>query len=404
MLSENSIDKLILPLLNRQSQIEGVVISAIAERLNQIKTMTPSDIYKLERLLKTGSDAKKINKQIAVLSKMSEKDIKKIIKTVAADAYKDVKPFYDYRKLSYIPFEENIELQNTVKAIERATLAEYTRLSNSTAFMLRDISNPLILHATPLSNTYNTIIDSAIQSVVSGLDSYNQVIPNTIKQLIASGVKTVEYTTKEGKKHYTRLDTVVRRNILDGIRNIQQEVQNITGEQFGADGVEISVHQYSAPDHEPIQGHQLTKDEYEKMQLGENFEDVNGQQFTGFDRPIGVWNCRHIAWNIIIGHKTPNYTLEELENLKQKNANGITIKNRKGENEIRSMYWCTQKRNDYELKLRQLKEGQAMAEKCGQDDVATTYRNKVTSIQNQYISFCKSCGLKTRFENTRIFV
>lgn len=404
MLSEKAIDKLIQPLINRQSQIEGVVISSIAERLKDIKTVTPSDIYKLERLLKSGSDVKDINKKIAKLTKMSENDIKKIIKTVAADGYKDAKPFYDYRHKSYIPFEKNIELQNSIKAIERATLADYTQLSNSTAFMLRDMANPLILRPTSVSKTYNKIIDTAIQSVVGGLDTYNQVIPNSIQQLIDSGIKTVEYTTEQGKKHYVRLDSVVKRNILDGIRNVQQEVQNITGEQFGANGVEISVHQFSAPDHEPVQGHQLTKEEFEKMQLGENFEDVNGIKFTGFDRPIGVWNCRHISWNVILEHKTSNYTLEQLEELKQKNANGITVKNKQGNNEVRSMYWCTQRRNNYELQIKQLKEGQAMAEKAMQNELASKYNNKVVSVQNKYIAFCKSCGLKPRFENTRIFV
>ena len=404
MLSEKAIDKLILPLINRQSQIEGVVISSIAKRLKEIKTMTPSDIYKLERLLKTGNDAKVINKKISKLTKLSEKEIKKIIKTVAEDAYKDVKPFYDYRHKSYIPFNENIELKTAIKAIERVTLSEYIGLSNSTAFMLRDAANPLILRPTSISKTYNTIIDNAIQAVASGLDSYNQIIPKSIEQLIDSGLKTIEYTTDSGEKHYVRLDSVVKRNILDGIRNVQQEVQNITGEQFGANGVEISVHQYSAPDHEPVQGHQLTKEEFEKMQLGQDFQDVNGIRFKGFSRPIGVWNCRHIGWNIVIEHKTPNYTLEQLEELKNKNANGITVKTKQGKNEKRSMYWCTQKRNDYELKIKQLKEGQAMAEKAMQTDLANKYNNKVINMQNKYIAFCKSCGLATRHENTRVYV
>lgn len=404
MLSEKSIENLIQPLLNRHSQIEGVVLSAIAERLKDISTMTPSDIYKLERLLKSGADTRKINKQLAKLSKLSENDIKKIIKTVAKDSYNDVKPFYDYRNKSFIPFNENTDLQRKIKAIERVTLAEYTGLSNSTAFMLRDLANPLIIKPTKISKVYNTVIDNAIQSVVSGLDSYNQVIPNSIKQLVNSGIQTVEYTTEEGKKHYVRLDTVVRRNILDGIRNVQQEVQNITGEQFGANGVEISVHQFSAPDHEPVQGHQLTKEEFEKMQLGEDFEDVDGVKFKGFDRPIGLWNCRHISSNIVIGHKTPNYTKEQLEQIKQNNANGIEITNKKGEKEKRSMYWCTQKQRDYELKIKQNKEGQAMAEKAMQDDLAQKYNNKVVKLQNEYIAFCKKCGLKPRFDKTRIFI
>ena len=404
MYSADAIDNLIQPLLIRQSQIEGVVLQTIANRLKQIGTMTPSDIYTLERLLKTGNDAKKINKRIAELTKLSEKDIKTIIRNVAKDSYTDSKPFYDYRHKSFIPFEDNIEIQRVVKAVQTVTLDEFKGISNTTAFMLRDLSNPLLLKPTKLSKVYNIVIDTAIQSVVTGMDSYNQVIPKIIQQLTDSGIKTVDFITEDGKKHFVRLDAVVKRNILDGIKYVQQEVQNVTGKQFGADGVELSVHQFSAPDHEPIQGHQLTKEEFEKMQLGEDFEDVDGIKFKGFDRPIGLWNCRHISWNIIIGHKTPNYTKEQLEQIKQNNANGIEITNKKGEKEMRSMYWCTQKQRDYELKIKQNKEGQAIAEKAMQDDLAQKYNNKVVKLQNEYIAFCKKCGLKPRFDKTRIFV
>lgn len=404
MLSEKAIENLIQPLLDRQSQIEGVVLGTIAERLKDIGTMTPSDIYKLERLLKTGSDAKKINKQISRLTKLSENEIKKIIRTVAKDSYEDVKPFYDYRNKSFIPFEKNEELQKYVKSVEKVTANTFINLSNSTAFMYRNGANSGILTPTPASQIYNKVIDNAIQIVSSGMDTYNTVIPNSIRQLVNSGIKSVEYTTESGKRHYVRLDTVVRRNILDGIRDIQQNVQNITGEQFGADGVEISVHQYSAPDHEPVQGHQFTKEEFEKMQNGENFKDVKNRKFKGFDRHIGIWNCRHFAWNIIIGHATPNYTDKQLEELKQKNANGMTVRDRNGNNIKKSMYWCTQRQREYELKIRKNKEGLAMAKKAGQQGLIQEYNGKITTIQNEYTYFCKKCGLKPRYDKTRVYI
>lgn len=404
MISESVELKLIKPLVENQLKIEGVVIGAIADRLKELKTLTPSDISRLEVLLRSGSDARKINKKISQLTKLSEKEIKKIIKTVAKDSYLDAKPFYDYRNKSFIPFEQNVELQKTVKAIENVTLKEYTRLSNATAFMLRDLTNPSIVRPTKVSQLYNKIIDNAIQTALSGTDTYGQLIPNAIQQLVDSGIKTVEYTTEGGKKHYRRLDSVVKQNILDGIKAVRQEVQNITGEQFGANGVELSVHRYSAPDHEPVQGHQFTKEEFEKMQNGQSFEDVNGKQFESFERPIGMWRCRHIAWNIIIGHKTPNYTNEQLEELKTKNANGITVKDKTGNKVKKSMYWCTQKRNTYELQIRQLKEGLAAAEKIEHTDIIQKYNNKLNKKINEYRYFCNQCGLKTRFENTRIFV
>lgn len=410
MMNENAIDKLIQPLIDRQEQINMTVIMKIAERIKAVNTILPSDVYKLEQLLKTGSDVREINKRIAELAQLQEKEIQKIIKAVAKDAYKDAKPYYDYREKSFIPYEENTPLQNAVQSIMRVTLEDYTNLSNSTAFMWRDPINSLIVRPTTISQTYQNFVDLGIQTVTTGAGDYNTAIRDALKQLIDSGglkmcdnTHKVEYTTDKGRKHYIRADTVVRRNILDGIRNVLQTVQDVTGEQFGADGVEISVHQYSAPDHEPIQGHQFTNEEYDKLQTGQNFEDINGTQFQGIDRPIGLWNCRHFAWSIIIGQATPNYMPEQLEEIKRKNADGITVKGKDGQKVKKSMYWCTQRQRQYELSIRKTKEGEAAAEAAGEDTLKEEYQAKITKLQNEYKAFCKECGLETRFDKTRIY-
>ena len=97
MMNEFEIDKLMQPLINRQEQINMTILTKIAERVKAINTILPSDVYKLEQL-KTGEDVREINRKIAELTRLQEKEIKKIIKTVAKDAYKDAKPYYDYRK------------------------------------------------------------------------------------------------------------------------------------------------------------------------------------------------------------------------------------------------------------------------------------------------------------------
>lgn len=404
MLNENDIDRLIQPLIDRQREIENTVITAVSRRIRDIKAMLPSDVYKLEVMYKNGSDAREINKKISELTRVSENEIRAIIQTAAQENYKDAKPFYDYRELPYIPYEQNEALQNTVKAVERVTLGDYENLSNSTAFMLRDTANPRIIRPTPLSETYRTVIDRAIQSAVMGAESYGTLIPDAIRDLADKGITAVEYTSEKGAKRRIRLDTVVRRNILDGIRNVGQAVQDEVGRQFGADGVELSVHQYSAPDHEPIQGRQFTNEEYDKLQTGMDFKDTTGTKFKGIERAIGMWNCRHLAYSIIIGEATPNYTIERLEGIKRKNADGITVKDRGGADVKKSMYWCTQRQRQYELEIRRAKEGAAAARLAGEEKLEEEYNAKVYRIQNRYKAFCKRCGLSTRFENTRIYV
>lgn len=404
MYNDNQLNKLIEPLLINQRKKEGIILNKLAERLKQIKTLSPNDIQTLINLRNNGSDVKEINKQLAKLSKMDIKEIKKIIKQVAKDNYLEAKPFYDYRNKSFIPFEQNTTLQRQIKAIEQLTLGEYTNLTNTTAFMLRDITNPLIIRPTSLSKTYNTILDYAIQSVTSNLDTYNNAIPQAIQTLIDKGITTVEYTSESGKKRNVRVDSDVKNSILNGIRNTIQEVQNVVGEEIESNAVEISVHMHSAPDHEPIQGHQLMNDEFEKLQSGQSFKDINGKAFSAIDRPIGMWNCRHFVWNIIAGYKTPNYTEKELEKIKNDNANGITFKDKNGNDVTKSMYWCEQKRNNYELEIRKLKEMQKMAEKCLDKQTELKYKAKATDLQDKYTAFCRQCGLKPRYTNLRVYI
>lgn len=404
MYTDNQINKLIEPLLINQRKKEGIILNKLAQRLKQIKTLSPSDIQTLINLRNSGGDVKEINKQLAKLSKMDIKEIKKIIKQVAKDNYLEAKPFYDYRNKSFIPFEQNTTLQRQIKAVEQLTLGEYTNLTNTIAFMLRDITNPLIIKPTSLSKTYNTILDYAIQSVTTNLDTYNNAIPQAIQTLIDKGITTVEYTAESGKKRNVRVDSVVKNSILNGIRNTLQEVQSVVGQEIESNAVEISVHMHSAPDHEPIQGHQLMNDEFEKLQLGQSFKDINGKSFNGIDRPIGMWNCRHFVWNIIAGHKTSNYTEAELEKIKNDNANGITFKDKNGNDVIKSMYWCEQKRNNYELEIRKLKEMQKMAEKCLDKQTELKYKAKATDLQDKYTAFCRQCGLKPRYTNLRVYI
>jgi hypothetical protein len=389
MLSEDSIDTLMQPIITRQEGINTYIINKIAERVNDIGKMLPSDIYKLERLLKTGSDVKLINNELAKVTRLQIKDIKKLIRIVAQDVYLDTKPFYDYRHLSFIPFDKNTELQSIVTSIATQTAEMYINMSKSQAFMIRDLTNPSKLIPTTISDTYQTIVDEAIQANSMGIIDYHTAMRRTMKQLNESGIRCVIYQAESGRIHTQRLDTVVRRNLLDGVRAINQGVQDETGRQYGADGKEISVHQYPAPDHAEVQGHQFTNEEYTKMQDGKSFKDIQSRAYEAFERKIGTLNCRHFAFSIIIGYAKPNYTDKQLNQFLVNNNRGYTLPNG---NRL-TMYQCTQEQRRLETEVRKAKDGQIMAKKCGDIELAKQYQAKINEYTTKYNSFSKSCGL-----------
>ena len=398
MLSENAIENLIRPIVDRQEAINRFVINLIAQRINDIGSLTASDIYKLERLFQSGADVRKINEELARLTGLQVKDIKKLIREVALDSYIDVKPYFDYRHKPFIPLEENIALNRVITAIQKATVDEYINLSKAQAFMLRDLRNPKKLIPTSIAKTYQTVIDEAIQSVQSGTVDYYSSMRRTLQQLNESGIRYVTYSPESGRQYTQRLDTAVRRNLLDGVRAINQGVQHEVGKQFGANGKEITVHANSAPDHEPIQGHQFSNEEFDKLQNGEPFMDVKGNHFNPIERAIGTLNCRHFTYSIIIGVEKPNFTQAQLDAYIERNNKGYTDSN----GNHYTMYQCTQIQRQLETKVRRAKDGQIMAKTAGDMEMAMKYQAKINKYTKQYQAFSKACGLSPKMNKMTV--
>lgn len=391
MLNEVDVDNLIQPFAERQKAIENYIVNLIAKRIKEIGTMKPSDIYKLERLLKTGSDVREINKALARLTGLQEKEIKKMIKVVAADSYADAKPFYDYRSKPYVPLMDNEPLSQVIEAVGLETMGEYKNLANTqmTGFVIRDLKHPGKTKFYNVQQTYKTVMDEAIQAVQSGVTDYNSAMRRTLKQLNSSGMQRV-YWEDSGYKQ--RMDTAVKRTILDGIRHINQRVHEILGRQFGANGYELSAHHMPAPDHAPFQGHMFSKHQYNRLQNNKSFKDINGKKFAGVRRIIGQWNCKHFAYPIIIGVSKPKYTDEQLQDILDENAKGAKVGGRHY-----TLYELLQKQNEIALKVRQYKDGQIMAMTAGDMDLAREYQAKVSEWTKRYKSF--NAAVRSQFPN-----
>ena len=390
MISDNTIDKLVQQVVNRQEAINIYVLDKIANRLREIGQLSPADIKRMKILVTMGTDIQQMNEYLAEMARLQVRDIKTIIKTVAMDNYLDAKPLYDYRHKSFIPFERNMDLQRITNAVAEQTANTYENLSNSqaTGFLVRDENDPRKLVFKSIDNTYKDAIDKAIQAVQSGAVDSETAIRDVVKQLLNSGVRRLYWDSG-----YTqRLDTAVRRNIQDGVRQINQKIQDEIGRQIGADGKELSAHINSAPDHEPFQGHQFTNAEYEKLQSNQAFKDLDGQSFAAVQRIIGDWNCRHFAYSIIIGKSKPRYSKEQLQTFIENNQIGYTDENGRH----MTMYECTQMQRKLETKIRYAKEEQMIMKELGDNVSRRLARNKVESYIREYKLFSMRCGLPTK--------
>lgn len=387
MLSDNTIDHLMEPIITRQEAINSYVISKIANSVREVGNISKQDINRMKILVEHGADIREMNAELAKQSNLQVRDIKAMIKEVAKQTHIDAKPLYDYRHRRFIPYQKNIKLQRLVSIIGRRTASTYENISNSraTGFLIRDLKNPGTLKFQPIGDTYRTILDEAIQASQSGVIDYRTAMRRTLKQLSDSGIRRLSW-----ESGYTqRLDTAVRRNLLEGIRAINQGIEDAIGEEIGADGKELSAHANCAEDHEPFQGHIFTNEQYDRLQTHENFTDIDGLMFQGVERTIGLWNCRHVARSVIIGVTKPRYTHEQLQKFIDDNHAGYTLP----DGTHLTMYECTQMQRRLETRIRYAKDEQMVLKESGDKIGAKLARQKVIRLTQEYIKFSKDCGL-----------
>ena len=394
MLTDNQIDNLIQPFVEQQQKLNTFVVTKIAHRVKEVGKLSKNDVYKLSQLLKVGADAQSINREIAEVLKAQEQDVKRMIRQAATKTYIDAKPFYDYRHKSQISIEKNKRLQRTIQAISKQTEGTFKNLSNSKAigFSIRDMKNPGVIKFQDVTQTYQTVIDEAVQAVHTGAMDFDTALRRTLRQLNDSGLRTAHWESGYSR----RLDSTVRMNLLGGIRQLNQQIQMQIAEEVNADGVEISAHSFSAPDHEPVQGRIFTMKQFERLQSEQDFEDIDGRKYVSIRRPIGEWNCRHFTQAIIIAKHKPTWSSEDLDELIRQNEEGYTTK----DGRHYSMYECTQIQRDYELRIREAKDGCLMANEAGNKQLLEYYQAKLSQLNAEYRQFSKDCDLSVQRKRT----
>lgn len=363
-------------------EINIEIAKVIAERIKTIGELSPSDVKKLTNSLEyLGSDFKKITKLIAKYSSKGQMAVVDMLKEVADANDEFANVFYSAKGIAAHTWHNDKYLNNLVESMARQTAAEFKNLSQTLAYKIDD-------RTLTLRQMYSRAIDKAIYEVQSGTVDYHTAMRKTVKQL-AIGLRskdsaiTVNSETGEVKLiwesgHSRRLDSHVRQNLIDGIKQLQGQILDYHGEQFGSDGVELSAHAISAPDHVTVQGRQFSNEEFFKMQTAQNFQDVKGNKYEGFSRPIGQWNCRHVHFPIVIGISEPVYSEEQLKEFAENSE---------------KKYDLTQQQRAMETKLRSLKTQRIAASSAGDELEAKRLQRKINEQQTIYRRFSEKHNL-----------
>lgn len=406
MITEQQAEKIVERLVNRVEKANAYYLKNIGASIKKIKQLTPSEAHQLVQILKYGGKYEEIVKQIATYTGLNIKDIDDIFSNYSKKDVNFAEKFYQYKDTPFTPYEQNMAIKTMEKGLSNIVKNEmynFTRDNvlgytiNGEFFNLRD--------------TYNKVLDEALVNVGQGKETFDSAMSKILKDIGGSGLKTLDY--ESGRS--VRLDSAVRMHLQSRLRELHNENQKILGEGFDADGIEISVHTNPAPDHEDAQGRQFStikgKDglsEWDKLQtlgtakdykgkiIDMHVELKNGDLATSF-RPISEYNCYHYVFAIVLGVSQPEYSEEQLQEIKDENNKKIEIDGKKY-----TKYECTQLQRNLERQIREQKDMQILAKASDNKELIASSQEKITQLTKKYRDISKQSGLPTKLDRLKV--
>ena len=390
MINEELQEKLLSVFEKRFQDYNTKVLEELGNVIKQFKDLTPSQAYELGQQLKYNTTVKDLLDELSKISGLSVKDLKAILEKVAKENIGFADVYYKARGLETPIYSKNKALQRLVSSVYSISGAEFKNIAKSTGFrLLGDNGKPLLLN---IDETYKEVIDRCIVAISQGKETYQQSMRSTLKQLSASGVRKIEYESGYSR----RLDTSIRMNILDSMRQVSNESQQLFGKEFDSDGVEVSVHEMPAPDHELVQGRQFSNEEFENFQNDRKATDYTGMvfepEFEGHDRrSISEYNCYHYIFSIVLGVSKPQYSDKQLQEIIDNTNKKTTFDGKEY-----TQYELTQLQRRIESAIREAKDTQILARASEDNELVLQSQTKITQLTTKYKQLCNISGLPNK--------
>lgn len=346
-------------------------IKLMAKQIKEIGKLSPSNLFRLQQMSKMQQNIDSIEYMLAQETGKTLDELDKVLELSGLSVYKDAYELYVAHNRIQVPFKQNQNMMSYIRSVQSLTHNTFMNMSNTTVIF----------------EPYRNLVDVAIDAVTNGIDSYNNIIR---KQLTDSTLQSNLRNADEGLKvTYAsgltrRLDSAVRMNVLEGVRQVNNGIREKAGEEFGADGVEVSAHALCARDHIDIQGKQFTKKEFEMRN-----EELR--------RHISTCNCKHYTFPIILGISKPTYTKEELKQYKANSEKPVNINGKE-----MTKYQATQAQRNMETAIRKQKDKYIFADTMGDTKMAEKIKNNINQLQSQYNSISQQAGLSPKMDRTYV--
>lgn len=357
------------------------IMSDITERLKANgEEITSAADWQINRLYELGVSKDEIDSLIQSTLNVSDDEIDRIYDEVVKSGYARNEELYTSKGKEYIPYAENKQLQQLVKAVKNQTKSEYRNITGSLGFAVRNPDNTVSF--TPLAKFYQDTLDNGLMQIASGAFDYNTVLKRVVKTMTDSGLRSVEYSSGWSN----RVDVAARRALMTGFNQVVAKVNEDNAEQLGTEYFEVSYHRGARPTHQVWQGRVYSKKELETV--------------CGLGTVTGLCgaNCYHSYSPFIKGIDTPIYSEEELDRMNEeentpKEYNGKTY----------TAYEAQQRQRQLETAMRADRQKIELLTQGGaDDDTITGAKAKYFQRQDEYVKFSKAMNLPQQWERITV--
>ena len=268
-----------------------------------------------------------------------------------------------------VPLENSESLRNIADAYVKVTRNEVISVLGELA--AADVDGRVY----PIKDVYRRTMDYVFRQVSSGAKTPEEAVRRATLRLWQRGIRTIDRS--DGRSF--SVEYMAQRAIMSKMGEMTTAINEKHHNDGGYDGWEISAHSACAPDHESIQGRQYSDEEYKILN-------------SRLQRRIGTLSCKHIAWPIKLGVDKPQWTQEQLAELAQQNAQGITYEGRHY-----TQYEATQQQKALENSIRQCKDRIAAAQEQGELSSGELRSSRILlrQLKAEYERFSAAAGLPT---------
>lgn len=357
------------------------IMSDLTERLKANgEEITSAADWQINRLYELGVSKDEIDSLIQSTLDVSDDEIDRIYDEVVKSGYARNEELYTGKGKEYIPYAENKQLQQLVKAVKNQTKSEYRNITGSLGFAVRNADNTLSF--TPLADFYQRTLDNGLMQIASGAVDYNTVLKRAVKAMTDSGLRTVDYASGWSN----RVDVAVRGALMTGFNQVVAKVNEDNAEQLGTEYFEVSYHRGARPAHQVWQGRVYSKKELETV--------------CGLGTVTGLCgaNCYHSYSPFMKGIDTPTYSDEELDH---RNEEENAPKEYNGKQY--TAYEAQQRQRRLETAMRADRQQIELLTQGGaDDDTITGAKAKYFQRQDEYVKFSKAMGVPQQWERITV--